>query len=132
GVLLAEERIDYIRGVKSIFAHRCYACHGALQQKNGLRLDTVEFIKKGGDNGPAIVSGSSAKSRLVEHITGTGGARRMPPKSEGEGLDQRQIAAIKTWIDQGAVGPADEKPEPDPRAHWAFQTPDRAAPPKVQ
>src|SRR5262245_14227403 len=128
----AADRVDYVRGVKPIFAARCYACHGALQQKNGLRLDTVDFMKKGGDNGPAIVPGRSAESRLVEHITGKGGARRMPPRSEGEGLDQRQIATIRAWIDEGAVGPADEKPEPDPRAHWAFKPPARVALPKVK
>jgi mono/diheme cytochrome c family protein len=131
-VLLADDRVEYVRGVKPIFTARCYACHGALKQQNGLRLDTVEFMKKGGDTGPAIVPGRSAESRLVDHITGTGGARRKPPKSEGEGLDERQIAAIKAWIDQGAVGPADEKPEPDPRAHWAFKAPARPALPKVK
>jgi mono/diheme cytochrome c family protein len=132
GVLLADDRVEYARSVKPIFTARCYACHGALKQQNGLRLDTVEFIKKGGDTGPAIVPGRSAESRLVDHITGTGGARRMPPKSEGEGLDERQIAAIKLWIDQGAIGPADEKPEPDPRAHWAFKAPVRPVLPKVK
>src|SRR5437588_1610676 len=78
GVLFAADRVDYARGVKPIFTARCLACHGALQQKNGLRLDTVDFMKKGGDNGPSLVPGSSAKSLLVNHITGTGGARRMP------------------------------------------------------
>jgi hypothetical protein len=132
GVLFAADRVDYVRGVKPIFAARCYACHGALEQKNGLRLDTIDLMKKGGENGPAIIPGSSAESRLVDHITGKSGARRMPPKSEGEGLDARQIATIKAWIDQGAVGPADEKPEPDPRAHWAFKAPVRVALPKVK
>src|SRR5690349_12994782 len=50
GILIAADRVDYVRGVKPIFAARCYACHGALEQKNGLRLDTVDFMKKGGDN----------------------------------------------------------------------------------
>src|SRR3954451_22290214 len=88
--VFAAERVDYLRGVKPIFTARCLACHGALQQKNGLRLDTVDFMKTGGDNGPSLVPGRSAESRLVDHITGKGGARRMPPKSEGEGLDERQ------------------------------------------
>src|SRR5437870_5367964 len=82
GTVVAADRVDYVRGVKPILATRCYACHGGLQQKNGLRLDTVDFMKKGGDNGPAIVPGRSAESRLVDHTTGKGGARRMPPKSE--------------------------------------------------
>src|SRR5436309_1361055 len=86
GILFAADRVDYVRGVKPIFVARCYACHGALEQKNGLRLDTVAFMKKGGDNGPALVPGNSPKSLLVNHILGAGGARRMPPKSEGEGL----------------------------------------------
>ena len=131
GVLLADDRVDYSRSVKPILAARCYACHGALQQKNGLRLDTATLMKRGGDAGPAVVPGKSGDSLLVERISARK-AGRMPPTSEGEGLKEREIALIKRWIDQGATAPADEKPETDPREHWAFKRPVRPTLPKVK
>jgi len=118
---------DYLRGVKPILAARCYACHGALKQKSGLRLDTVDLMKKGGDAGPAIVSGNSAKSILIDHVAGRNNADRMPPESEGELLKPAEITLFKLWIDEGANGPADEKPELDPKDHWAFKVPVRPA-----
>ena len=131
GLLRADERVDYVRSVKPILAARCYACHGALKQKNGLRLDTAALMKQGGDAGPAIVPGQSGASLLIKRITATR-AGRMPPRSEGEPLKERDIALIRRWIDQGAAAPADEKPESDPRDHWAFKKPVRAALPKVR
>ena len=43
----AEDTVDYLRQVKPILTQRCYACHGALKQKGGLRLDTGEAIRRG-------------------------------------------------------------------------------------
>src|SRR5260370_30289941 len=88
-------------------------------------------MKKGGDAGPAIVPGQSGASVLVERITATK-AGRMPPRSEGDPLKEREIALIRRWIDQGAAAPADEKPESDPRDHWAFKRPVRPALPAVK
>ena len=45
----------------------------------------------------------------------------MPPPSDGEPLSEVQIALMKRWIDEAAKGPKDEKPEMDPRDHWAFR-----------
>jgi hypothetical protein len=127
----SQNRVDYLRAVKPILTARCYACHGALQQKAGLRLDTVALMKKGGETGPAIVHGKSADSLLVHHITAANGARRMPPASEGEGLGQGEIVIIRAWLDQGASAPADEKPEADPKNHWAFRPPVRPTVPRT-
>jgi hypothetical protein len=126
----AAEPVDYLRSVKPVLAARCYACHGALQQKSKLRLDTVALMKKGGTTGPVIVPGKSAASLVVAHVTASNGNSRMPPASEGEGLKPAEIAAIVAWIDQGAAGPADEKPETDPKEHWAFKTPVRPPVPR--
>ncbi len=120
---------DYLRDVKPVLTARCLPCHGALQQKAGLRLDTVEAMKKGGDKGPAIVAGKSGDSPLVLRIKGKGG--RMPPPADGEHLKDTEIAHIAAWIDAGAEGPAGEKPEADPRDHWAFRPPVRPPVPKA-
>ncbi len=60
----------------------------------------------------------------MDAITGRDGWR-MPPESEGLPLSTTEIAQLEAWIDQGARSPADEAPQSDPRAHWAFQAPRR-------
>jgi hypothetical protein len=120
---LAADPVDYLRDIKPILTQKCYNCHGALQQKSELRVDTVKFLRQGGSEGPAIVPGHSDKSPLVQHLTASNGARRMPPATDGEPLSDKQIALVRAWIDQGAKGPADERPEADPRDHWAFRPP---------
>src|SRR5437773_1153579 len=91
GVVIAEERVDYMRSVKPVLTARCFACHGGLQQKSSLRLDTVGLMKAGGENGPVIVPGKSGMSAVVERI-GRNGAGRMPPSSEGEPLKPGEIS----------------------------------------
>src|SRR5947209_4969820 len=122
------EPVDYLREVKPLLASRCISCHGAIRQKARLRLDTADLLRKGGRSGPAVVPGKHAESLLIERVTGAGGARRMPPASEGAALRDQDIAILKAWIDQGARAPAEPIP-PDPRRHWAFQEPVRQAVP---
>ena len=124
----AVEPVDYVRDVKPLLA-RCTACHGALRQKNGLRLDTADLAKKGGDGGPAIEPGQSAQSLLIDALTGSNNVPRMPPEGEGETFTPAQIETLKAWIDQGAKAPAEEVPA-DPRQHWAYIAPVKAAVPQ--
>ena len=91
-VLADDGAIDYARDVKSIFRERCYACHGALKQEAGLRLDTGLLAKTGGDNGAAIVPGDVAHSPLIERISATDENVRMPP--EGKPLTDDQIICL--------------------------------------
>lgn len=127
--LLADDPVDYAKHIKPVLQARCYACHGVLKQKAGLRLDTAAFVVKGGDTGSAVDPQNVAASLLIERITATEESERMPP--EGEPLSAEQIAHFKAWITQGAKGPADEQPERDPRDHWAFKAPVRPAVPRV-
>lgn len=124
---VAADPVDYVRDIKPILKERCYSCHGALKQKGSLRLDTVALIAKGGKSGPGLVPGKAGASLLVDRVGDPDESSRMPP--EGKPLTAAQVAKLKTWIDQGAKGPADEKGEEDPRAHWAFQKPVSAEPP---
>jgi Protein of unknown function (DUF1553)/Protein of unknown function (DUF1549)/Planctomycete cytochrome C len=121
----AEEGVDYARQIKPLFARRCYACHGALKQQSGLRLDTAAAMHTGGSGGPAIEAGKSSESLLVEALTGASGVARMPPEEAGEALKSDEILLIRRWIDEGAKAPADELPQPDPLKHWAFQRVER-------
>ncbi len=121
--------VDYSRDIKPILKERCFACHGALQQKAGLRLDTGAMLRRGGDGGPAVVTGKVAPSLLVERITSKDDSLRMP--AEGKPLTAEQVALFKTWIEQGATSPENEQPEPDPREHWAFKRPTRPVVPQI-
>ena len=129
-VFADEPRVDYSRDVKPILKSRCFGCHGALKQEAGLRLDTGKLIRKGGDDGAVLVVGDVRDSDIVNRITAADDSERMPP--EGKPLTAEQIQIIKTWIQQGATSPSDEKPEEDPREHWAFKKPVRSAIPLVK
>src|SRR5690242_17924442 len=114
GPALAGE-VDYRRDIKPIFTARCSACHRAVRQKAGLRLDASGLVRKGGKHGRVIVPGKSDASLLIEAVLGKE-RPRMPPESEGRGLDDKEIAVLRVWIDQGARMP-DEPIPADPRQH---------------
>ena len=53
GIAMAADPVDYATRIKPILVAHCYACHGALKQESGLRLDTGALVRKGGESGPA-------------------------------------------------------------------------------
>lgn len=128
---VAAEEVDYLRQVKPVLAARCVSCHGALKQEASLRLDTVADMRTGGESGPALVAKQAAMSLILARISDTNPESRMPPESDGSPLKPHEIAAIRSWIDSGAPGPADEKREADPRDHWSFRSPLRPSVPPV-
>jgi mono/diheme cytochrome c family protein len=120
--------VDYLREVKPLLTEHCVTCHGADQQKGGLRLDTAANALKGGDNGPAFAPGKAADSLLVQVVEDRHAEiSRMPYKKPP--LATEQIAALKAWIDGGAAAPTDEVP--GKKVHWAFVAPERPAIPAI-
>jgi hypothetical protein len=122
--------VDYVRDVKPLIGKRCYACHGAMKQKSGLRLDTVVLMRKGGNGGPVVEPGKSDQSLIIEAITGNEGWR-MPPEGDGTPLSAQEIALVRAWIDAGAQAPTDERPQSNPRNHWSFRPPVRPPVPQL-
>jgi hypothetical protein len=82
----------YENYVGSLVAAKCAACHGDLATA-GLNLLSYAGIMKGGSNGPVIVPGDSADSKLVQ-IQSAGG--------HFANLTAEELAIIKQWIDSGA------------------------------
>ena len=111
----------YERSVKLVFTERCIACHGALKQEAGLRLDTARFAIAGGDSGAAITPSDTPSSLILSRVTSQDMSIRMPP--EGEPLKAEQIEGLSQWIAQGAGAPENEQAEKSPLEHWAFQSP---------
>lgn len=129
GAVANEPAVDYLRDIKPLLRQRCFACHGALKQESGLRLDTAALVRQGGDGGPVIVPSGVEPSVLIERIEADEFDGRMPP--EGPPLTPEEIARVRAWVAAGAAGPAGEQPEPDPRNHWSFRVPLRPQPPEV-
>src|SRR5207244_8435679 len=102
---LGADPVDYLRDVKPILSQHCYSCHGPQKQKSGLRLDTAGAARKGGNSGPAIVPGKSEESLLIKAVVGSDESLpRM--QSQNPPLDDKQIALLKTWINQSATATA--------------------------
>jgi hypothetical protein len=121
GVEALAGSVDYVRDVKPILTRHCVACHGAKVAKAGLRLDTSAAIHRGSKAGPAIVPGQSDESALIEAVLGDGATERMPLKQPP--LSEAQIATLRGWIDQGAIGPKTETPGEAVVEHWSFRAP---------
>jgi mono/diheme cytochrome c family protein len=124
---MAAEPVDYVRDVKPIFAANCTSCHGPKKQSSDLRLDFYASIKRGGNSGPAFVAKKSADSLLIHAITGSKpDVAKMPPKGQ---LSADQIATLKRWIDEGAIGPEKEDAVAGgvKSTHWSFQPVKRPA-----
>jgi hypothetical protein len=120
---------DFAREVAPVFAARCIGCHGPDKQRSGYRLDVgASALRSGELSAPNIVPGDSAGSPLVRYVTGADPDLRMPP--EGEPLTAAEVAAIRRWIDAGAIWPAAANtPVADPRDWWSLRPLARPTPP---
>lgn len=120
----SEAKVDFYRDIEPIFRASCYTCHGPDKQEGDLRMDSHAALLKGGEDGPGLIAGNSAKSAIVLRSLGEGDGARMPKKKAP--LAKDEIVLIRRWIDQGAPWPAG--PTGDVR-HWAYVAPkERAAP----
>lgn len=68
GTLAVVAPVGYLREVKPVLAEHCHRCHGASQQKGGLRPDTAALALKGGGTGPAFEAGKSVASLLIQAV----------------------------------------------------------------
>jgi mono/diheme cytochrome c family protein len=98
--------VTYATDIKPIFDASCIKCHGAQKPKAKLRMDSLEGILKGGEDGKVVEPGNSAKSMLILNIAHVGDEDDfMPPPKNKLGIKQltpEQVGLIRAWIDQGA------------------------------
>ena len=80
--------------VQALFDVQCVKCHGPLEQKSGLALDTPAAVLKGGDEGKVIVPGKPEESRLYQYLA-AGADPHMPPKKQ---LSDADIRLVRAWI----------------------------------
>ena len=98
--------VTYAVDIKPTFETSCAKCHGAEKPKGRLRLDILEGVLKGGEDGKVVLPGNSAGSVLVHNVAHAGHPDGyMPPprnKANIPPLTKEQIGLIRAWIDQGA------------------------------
>jgi hypothetical protein len=85
-----------------VLVANCFKCHGEPKPKAGLRLDSRSGMLAGGQTGPAIVPGHPEQSLLITAVR-YNDTPRMPPKQK---LKDSEIAALVSWVKQGAPWPA--------------------------
>src|SRR5688572_7516465 len=120
------ETTEFNRDIRPILSDKCFQCHGPGTQLAALRLDLEEGAKQELRGGRfAIVPGDPDKSLIIQRVTATNPAIRMPRsqggKAAGQPLTEHEVALLRRWIEQGATW----------QKHWAFIPPTRPAVPTV-
>ncbi len=99
---LKMDGVTFAKDIKPLVEKSCIKCHGPEKQKGKLRVDSLEAILKGGEDGVILKKGKSAESPVVHSVARLDPDTAMPPDGKGNPLTKEQIGLIRTWIDQGA------------------------------
>ena len=88
-----------------MLVEKCYECHSAEAKvlKGGLRLDTAERMRAGGESGPVIVPNKPDESLLISALRYE--SNEMPPSGK---LPDAVINDFVKWISLGAPDPRTE------------------------
>ena len=97
----------YTSSVQPILKTNCYSCHGGINHRGGLKLDTKAGMLKGGKEGVVLTPGHPEDSLLIKLIRHEGPANDpMPMPLKGK-LSDADIATITAWVKAGAIMPND-------------------------
>lgn len=106
--------------IRPLLVDRCLKCHSGTAPKGGLKLDSAEGLRRGGESGP-VISDRPEESRLIQAIRYANDLK-MPP---GGKLPEEQVADLVKWVEAGAVWPTASGSEirtaNAAATHWAFQ-----------
>ena len=83
--------------VEPIFKSSCVKCHGSRAPLKSMDLSTYAGVIKGSESGPVVVPGNPEASLLYKKVQ----AEEMP--MGGPPLAKEQVAAIRAWIEAGAL-----------------------------
>ena len=97
------ENVDFFRDVKPLLESRCVECHRGVKAKGGLRLDSADGAKRGGDSGPALIAGNVQESELIRRVNSQDADVVMPPN--GNRLSAAETSLLTLWIKEGASWP---------------------------
>jgi uncharacterized membrane protein len=88
--------------VEPFLRQRCWQCHNQDKQKGDLRMDSHEWLMKGGEHGPILLAGKPDDSEMIKRLLlDPSDEHHMPPKGKTP-LTETQIVLLHWWIEQGA------------------------------
>ncbi|MEM6697933.1 MAG: c-type cytochrome domain-containing protein [Bacteroidota bacterium] len=125
----------YAEIVAPILEGSCYKCHNEKKQKGKLRLDSPEFIARGGKSKTTTVkAGVPLESELIKRLLlPQSDEKHMPPSKKDE-LTSDQVELLQWWIAHGADYEAKVKDLPQSEEIKpilaALENPEAAAPKK--
>jgi mono/diheme cytochrome c family protein len=91
--------VSFANNVLPILQSRCTMCHGSSSGFGGFDSSTYQGVMTSGNEGPYVIAGDAAKSKIVELLNATSGF--MPPPPTGP-LPDTEIQTIMEWINAGA------------------------------
>ena len=95
----------YTQNVQPVLKANCYRCHGGMNHRGGLNIETKASMMRGGKEGAVLAPGHPENSLLIKLIRHEGPAddpMPMPPKGK---LSDADIATVTTWVKAGAIMP---------------------------
>ena len=130
------EHLDFFeRKIRPVLVKHCYECHSDEFKKarGGLKLDTREATRKGGETGPGLVPGKPDQSPVVQAVR-YHDELKMPPAGK---LPEAVAQDFEAWVRDGAADPRTATKAPSGsteiakstidyakgRQFWAFQPP---------
>jgi hypothetical protein len=125
GALDLPATIEFNRDVRPILSDTCFKCHGPDKnaRKADLRLDLRgAALTKRDDGTIPIVPGKPMESEVYKRLVAADQDDLMPPPKAKLPLSARQIAVIKTWIEQGA----------EYQPHWSLVPVKQPVPPTLK
>lgn len=110
-----EAAVLWTSKIQPLLDVNCVKCHGPLQQKSGLEMDSFDALLKGGDDGAVVVPGKPQESLLYKNLASEA-EQHMPPKKQ---LGEVERKAVREWI--ASLSAADVAP-PKPIALRQFDS----------
>lgn len=87
--------VDFVHDVAPILKKRCIECHLGKDPKGEVSFESRQMLVES----KLVVPGKGGESEFVKRLLSKDPDERMPP--QGDPLDEKQIATIRAWIDQG-------------------------------
>lgn len=94
----------YSLHVAPILSRSCLSCHRPEKHKGGLRMDSLELLLRGGEDGAVIIPGNPKASDILRRVRLAPSDDDYMPSDGERPLTPEEIQTIERWIAAGAKG----------------------------
>lgn len=108
--------------VRTLLVERCALCHRGESAPLGLKLDTLEGLMEGSNNGPVVVQGDPGSSEIIRRVQGVSQPRM--PMTGPPWLTDDDVTMLSDWIVLGADIRLDSGSAPEDQTNVASSSTD--------